>query len=390
MDLTTIIDYLLLSISVSVLGVWIYFAISVVRSFIYSPRLDAYKSYNEKIDIILPARNEERFIGRCLESLLSQDYKNFRIIVVDDSSTDNTANIVKEYAAKDKRVIYVHAGEKPEGWTGKNWACYQGYIRSDANLLLFTDADSIFSNKTLSLAITKFFTNSLDALTLMPRILCLDLFTKLTLPLLNNILYSRYSPLRVNDKKNKTGYFFGSFFIIKRSVYEDVGTHKGVKNELIEDGALGYKVKSAGYKIMMVRGEDHFSAIWSRDLRSLINGLGRLIMPLHMSSKKNSIGIVILIFFIFIYPLIVFIYAIVVNYQHLTLINLTTILLMIALSMLHSVNLKINILYGLGIPVGSLIIFIGFLKGIINVNKGIKWKDRIYNYSIYKTDRCSL
>ena len=78
--------------------------------------------------------------------------------------------------------------------------------------------------------------------------LCLDNWTRITLPMLSTFLHTRFSALRVNDPSKKTGYFFGSFFIIKKSVYEAIGTHEGVKHEIIEDSALGKKVKEKGYK----------------------------------------------------------------------------------------------------------------------------------------------
>ncbi|MEM2856583.1 MAG: glycosyltransferase [Candidatus Nitrosocaldaceae archaeon] len=374
------IDIILLPLMIGVLLTWIYLSILVIRSLRYAPRLDVYNKIDERIDIILPARNEEKFIGRCLESLLKQDYKNIRIIAIDDSSSDNTANIIKDYASRDGRVVYVYAGEKPVGWTGKNWACYQGYLRSDADLLLFTDADSIFSSNLISLAVSRFVRDSLDALTLMPRILCLDRFTCITLPLLNNLLYSRYSPLRVNNKKYKIGYFFGSFFIIKRRVYENIGTHMGVKNELVEDGALGSKVKSSGYKMMMIRAEDYFEAIWARDLGSLLNGLGRLIMPLYASKKHLAFSIIAITFFIFPFPFIMLA-------SNLSLIAIITSSIMIGMSMLNAYNLKINPLYGLAAPLGAVIIFTGFLKGIISTRgSGIKWRDRAYAYKQYNAD----
>ncbi|RMF30140.1 MAG: glycosyltransferase [Candidatus Nitrosothermus koennekii] len=386
----SIISSILLSISLGVLGIWIYFAIFVSKSLRYAPKLDKIIESKERVDVILPARNEEKFIAKCLDSLLKQDYTHLRIIAIDDSSTDNTANIIKEYARRDDRVVYLHAGEKPEGWTGKNWACYQGYLRSDADLLLFTDADSTFANNLVSLAVSKFVANSLDALTLMPRIQCFDIFTKITLPLLNNILYSRYSPLRVNDPKNKLGYFFGSFFIIKRSVYEKVGTHKGVKDELVEDGALGSKVKNAGYKLMMARAEEYFNAVWARDFHTLWNALGRLVAPLYANAKFTAIGIFLATFFLFLYPFISLIYSIIfqgIIENILLVVNIITCIIMLSMSIVQAINLRLNPLYALGIPIGAVIIVFGFLGGILNARrKGVRWRDRDYVYKVYKAD----
>jgi chlorobactene glucosyltransferase len=65
----------------------------------------------------------------------------------------------------------------------------------------------------------------------------------IALPVIWSISYVRYSPLRANNQNTTTGYFFGSFYILLRSVYEAVGTHEAVKGEILEDAALGDIVK---------------------------------------------------------------------------------------------------------------------------------------------------
>ena len=105
--------------------------------------------------------------------------------------------------------------------------------------------------------------------------LCFDWWTKITLPVLSTFLHTRFSALRVNDPSKKTGYFFGSFFIIKKQAYQSIGTHEGVKHEIIEDGALGKKVKESGFKMRMVRGEHLVEAIWAKNWTTLWNALKR-------------------------------------------------------------------------------------------------------------------
>jgi chlorobactene glucosyltransferase len=77
------------------------------------------------ISILVPARNEERNIRRCLRSLLRQDYPNFEILVLNDNSSDNTAGVVQEYAKKNKNVKLVNGKLLPSGWLGKSYACQQ-------------------------------------------------------------------------------------------------------------------------------------------------------------------------------------------------------------------------------------------------------------------------
>ena len=81
--------------------------------------------------------------------MLKQEYDNYEIVVINDSSSDNTGQIIKRYSITHNKIKYVNAQPKPEGWTGKNWACYQGYLQSKGDLFLFTDADTIHDPSTV-------------------------------------------------------------------------------------------------------------------------------------------------------------------------------------------------------------------------------------------------
>jgi glycosyltransferase involved in cell wall biosynthesis len=393
-----VFNIVLLAIMFGVFGLWIYFVGYISHSFRKAPKLSGISdNANTRVNIIVPARNEERFIGKCLESLLNQDHTNYSIIAINDSSTDKTARIIKDYAEKSKKIVFVDAGPKPDDWAGKNWACYQGYLKSDADLLLFTDADSEHSRTSVSLAVSRVISEGLDALTLVPKLICIDPWTRITLPFLSTFLHSRYSPLRVNDPAHGIGYFFGSFYIIKRSVYEAIGTHSDVRNELVEDGALGGKVKKSGFKLKMFRGEHLISAVWARDFSSLWNGLGRLIIPLYAVSKFNAISIFIITFFIFLVPFLVLPYSAAVIGDTITkilfAISSATCILIIASGMIQAIaGLKINPLYPLVAPLAAAIIAFGFLSGIIKARrkKGVQWRGRDYVYSVYSSQGFKL
>ena len=243
------------------------------------------------ISVILPARNEERYVGRCLDSLSAQDYPNYEVVAVDDSSEDATGRIMSGRAAADPRIVHVRARPKPAGWMGKNWACMEGYARASGSLLLFTDADTFHSPRAMSLAAGALLGRGLDAFTLIPRLVCKDAWTRATLPVISTFLHTRFSALRVNDPSKKTGYFFGSFFMMRREAYEAVGTHEGVRGEIIEDGALGRRVKESGRPMMMALGDDAVDAVWARDRRTLWDALKRLMVPLCLQDKRSAAGV---------------------------------------------------------------------------------------------------
>ena len=114
-----ILNYILVAILIGVSATWIILIKSMLKTFHESPFLDKFKKKEHaspKVSIILPARNEEKFIERCLDSLLEQDYTNYEIVAINDSSNDSTGSIIKKYSEKFPKVISVDAKPKPDGW----------------------------------------------------------------------------------------------------------------------------------------------------------------------------------------------------------------------------------------------------------------------------------
>jgi cellulose synthase/poly-beta-1,6-N-acetylglucosamine synthase-like glycosyltransferase len=390
----TVANLVVAAIMAGVLGVWIYFLAYMTKSFRQAPTLESYDRTGStrlpKVSVILPARNEERYISHCLDSLLAQDYSNFEIIAINDSSTDRTGEIMKEYAARDSRVVHINAPAKPEGWAGKNWACHQGYKRASGEVLLFTDADTEHSKSAMSMAVGQVVSQNLDALTAVPRLICNDFWTKITLPALATFLHTRFSPLRVNDPNTKTGYFFGSFFVITRNTYEAVGTHEGVRQELVEDGALGGKVKEGKFRLKMVRGERQIEAVWARDLPTLWHGLRRLMIPLYYQNRSGAHMMAAAVFFILFAPFALLPYlpaaslAENLSFQILTGIQLATVaLIIIATAVQCRLGVFESPAYALASPISGAIVSFGFLSAIADARKkgAVSWRDRQYTVS---------
>ena len=390
-DISTILVTILMVFNTGVLSCWIYLTFSIVQSLRNSPRLKFESQHigsDHRVSIIVPARNEEQYISRCLKSLLHQRHVTYEVIAVNDSSTDNTLNIMSNLSKEESKLIVVNAPPKPGGWVGKNWACYQGYMNSTGDIFLFTDADTVHSPEALSSALATMFKEKLDAISAVPKLSCKDIITRVTLPILSVFLHSRYSPVRVNDPKTKVGYFFGSFYLIKRTTYESVGTHESVRNELVEDGALGHKVKEMNFKLKLVRGEAYVEAIWARDPRTLWNALRRLIIPLYHTEKRSAILTVVTLFFILLEPIIVFPLATYFIFTASTLpsvsvflLTLTSLILVVSAGVIQSkYGLLQRGVYGLGSPVGCAVITICFLLSLFDLRgkRTVSWRDRDY------------
>jgi glycosyltransferase involved in cell wall biosynthesis len=381
---------IILAINFAILACWTYFLVLISWSISKSPKLEWTARYRikskPKVSIIVPARNEEETILICLQSLLSQDYDNYEVIAIDDSSTDKTPSIISELSEKNHRLIAVKAPSIPEDWIGKNWACFQGYQKSSGEILLFTDADTVHKTDSLSSAVNTMIHGQLDALTLVPKLICYDIITKFTLPVLSIFLHSRYSPLRVNNPKNKIGYFFGSFYLISKKNYEKIGTHEKVRQELVEDGALGRRVKEQKMKLRLVRGENYVEALWARDPSSLWQALRRIIIPLHLQKKKSAMMVTAFIFFILLEPFLILPFTL-LYFGHslldglLLTINLVTIFLLLTCSVVQShFGLLQKSIYGLGFVLGCTVITLCFLISAFDSkrNKVVKWRDRSY------------
>ena len=376
MENAQIIFYcLIIFIVVGIFSTWIYLLFFMIKSLRYSPRLEKIKNINKTfpmVSIIVPARNEERYIPKCVDSLVKQDYHDFEIILVNDESSDKTLEIMNEYQNSYSTIKVLNVNRPDADWTGKNWACYQGYLNSKGDLLLFTDADSYHSENTLSLVVQNIKHYRLDAITVMPRLLCNDFFTKVTLPLLTIFMHTRFSPLKVNDAKSKLGYFFGSYFLIKRDTYEKVGSHASVKHEIIEDGALGKKVKEGNFKMRMVRGESYVQTIWARNASELSKAIDRLVIPMFMENRLKLSLLSIVLFFLLIFPFLIvslsltlsIIHPYVLNFVILLLAGITLVILFLANLIQITMTLFLNKFYSLGLIIGATIIVSRFISEI--------------------------
>jgi chlorobactene glucosyltransferase len=273
------------------------------------------------VSIIVPARNEQDNIERCILSLLNQDYPNFEVIVVDDNSTENTLKIVQDIKSRVNgqseeqekkplldRLKIISLSEKPDKWTGKTWASEQGYLHSTGNILLFTDADTCYmSRDAILLTVSYMQKRNLDVLTGIPLIELRDFWSKITMPLWNHFsILLGANTGAMNNPGSKVAYLIGSFFLIRKKVLEEVGTFRSVRNAIQEDRELGMRVKNAGYNIKMVRIENIVSALWSRDVRTMWYGIARTFVPMR---KWHIFANLVAVFFMALLPFVLLSYT---------------------------------------------------------------------------------
>lgn len=228
------------------------------------------------VSVLVPARNEEAAIARCVASLLAQDYPDFEVLVLDDESTDRTREILGSLAASDAR-LRVLEGQPPEvGWLGKPWACAQLAARATGELLYFTDADTCHVPEALRAAVTALEGERADLVSGFPRQELRTWGERLIVPFFSWVTFV-FTPLRLAYRVRLPALScaVGQMLLIRRSVYETIGGHGAVRAEIAEDLALTRQVKAQGYRWRMVRAADLVSCRMYRNGREAVAGLSK-------------------------------------------------------------------------------------------------------------------
>ncbi len=206
------------------------------------------------ISVCIPARNEERNIRACVEAVLAQDYPRFEVIVLDDRSTDSTPGILHSHAAQNDKLKILSGADLPIGWAGKPHALFQAARSARGEWLCFIDADTFLSPETLSSVYTKATNTHADMFTIMTFQILGSFWEKTVMPLVMTALSVGFSPRKVNDPSTRDAIANGQFIFIKRLVYDAIGGHESVKDQIVEDKAISEQVKWNGYRLIVADG----------------------------------------------------------------------------------------------------------------------------------------
>lgn len=334
------------------------------------------------VSIIIPARNEENNIRECLNFILNQDYKNFEVIVVDDESEDNTSIIVQSFAEKDKRVKLLKINFLPEGWMGKNYACWQGFKNSSGEFLLFTDADTrVINKKLVEYAVSKMLEKRLDLISLLPGIETKSFWEKVFMPIWSFAFIS-FFPLKLFSifKNKNLSFAIGPFIMVERKFYEKIEGHKSIKDEIVDDVFLARKFKEKGGKIGIFDGKEFIRVRFYRNYSEMKKGTVKSAFGAFSYSYKNLFLFLTIFFIIFGLPFINLLRGIFLPSPSLFKISFLEVSLIYLLKFIsdsyNSYDLKFTLLFPLSLLTGIYLCLLSAKEAFLK--RGYIWKERFY------------
>ncbi len=228
------------------------------------------------VSILIPARNEAKNIEACVRSLLKQNYPNFEVIVLDDHSRDQTGAILARLTEKNERLRVLKGKSLPEGWLGKHWACHQLGEAARGDLLLFTDADTRHHPGTLGHSVAALLQEDADLITAFPRQEVLTWGERLIVPNMAWGVFC-YIPVRLAQQIHSPmlTMTIGQFMLFRRSTYDAIGGFEAVRDNIVDDVALGRMIADQGYEWRLLNGTRFVTCRMYRNFSQAINGFGK-------------------------------------------------------------------------------------------------------------------
>ncbi len=232
-----------------------------------------------RASVLIPARDEAAVIGATVRALLAQAPPALEVLVLDDGSTDGTADVARAAGAGDPRLQVIAGAPLPEGWLGKNWACRQLAEAARGELLVFTDAEVHWSPGALAAVLAEHWRSGADLLTVWPTQVTETWGERLTVPLAALVVLG-YLPLPLVH--HTPWPFFaaanGQCLVFRRRAYEALGGHEAVRGEVLEDVMLARRTKAAGLRLRMADGAGLVRCRMYRDWPSARDGFAKNIL----------------------------------------------------------------------------------------------------------------
>jgi chlorobactene glucosyltransferase len=255
------------------------------------------------VSILIPARNEERHIEQCLNSLQKQVYKNYEILVLNDNSTDHTLDILNRFAAEDSRIRIFNGKPLPDDWYGKPFALHQLTQEARGEILVFTDADTVHTPTSIAWAVTNLYGLKADMVSGYIGQIFLTFGEIVTVPLMF-FLTGFAIPLFLN-RFVKVVWFsaaIGQFIVVKRKVFEAIGGCEIFKKKTSEDIYMCRHLKSQGYSTRFLNITEHVKCRMYHGYHSAVEGIGKNIFDFLGKNSLLVFFLIVAVFFFLFFP----------------------------------------------------------------------------------------
>ncbi len=335
------------------------------------------------ISILIPARNEEDNIKRCINSLLKQDYNNLEILVLDDGSIDRTAEIVNKLIKKDPRIRLYYGKPLARGWLGKSYACQQlaGYAKGQ--YLLFVDADTLHFPTSISSAIACLLKYKVDALSVFAKQIMVTFPERMVIPF-GNFLIMGFMPLALIRRSRKALFCtaIGQFMLFKKDIYKAIGGHESVKGEILEDVIISKQVKRCGYKFMIFDGRSNLYCRMYHNFSEVVSGYSKVLFSSFDYSVMMMSTAIVVIAAIYLMPFVMLPLSIIFDWQqaYINMIFLQMIFILVTRIIL-SVRYRMKAVDILLYPLSVIYLLSMAVNSVLQYkfNIGVCWKGRTYN-----------
>jgi chlorobactene glucosyltransferase len=247
------------------------------------------------ISVLIPVRNEEEKIKRCLDSLIAQDYPRFEIIVVDDRSTDASARIITEVAAQSPMVKAVFCPPGRPGWLGKCNALDYASKYASGSWYAFIDADTYHHPNSLRDAVSAAMTYQVDLISFMPVQELYTFCERAVMPVLLGSFLCGDPLNKINDDTDPRAYAYGQYTLVKGDTYKAIGGHESVKNQILDDIAIARVVKGRGYRITTADGRRLYAVRMYTGFLELWQGWTKNVYALLDCNPIYLIGLLVLL-----------------------------------------------------------------------------------------------
>lgn len=227
-----------------------------------------------KVSILIPMRDEAGNAKAVISSVLALDYPDFELLVYEEGSGDATWEVLK--SVSDPRLRVIKGSAPPPGWTGKNWACHNLANEAKGELLLFVDADVRLEAQALRAAVAELLNGRYHMVSVLPHQEVGSLGELLLVSLIPWSVMSFFPLLLAKTTRIiKIQATVGQFILVRRDAYEEVGGHKAIKGEVLDDFELGWRIRGHGFRVGLFYGGGQVHCRMYRGFREALDGLSK-------------------------------------------------------------------------------------------------------------------